>query len=123
MLEPRWRLAARNQAHARESALAELQQMLVTCLQQRVARLDDIAVDAHRALAELAHRFGGAWREPRGLQQRTDADAFRRHADLGQRDVLRHAAALHDFVPVPDRALGRRSAVEARSELARELHL
>src|ERR1700748_3482717 len=119
----RWRLAARNQPHARESALAELQEMLASCFQQQVARFADIAVDAPRTLAELSHRFRCAGREPRSLQKRTNSDAFGRNSDLRDRDVLRHPAALYDFVPVLDRALGRRSAVEARRQLARELHL
>ena len=64
----RWRSVARNQAHARETALAELQQVLRASREQQIARFDDFPVDAHRALAELAHRLRRARRKTRSLE-------------------------------------------------------
>ena len=51
------KLTAGDQPNLRESALAELQQMLAAGHQQQIPAFDDSAIDAHRTLAELARRL------------------------------------------------------------------
>src|SRR5688572_20409716 len=56
------------QPHAREVALAHLQQALEARRERALRVLDHLAVDAHRALLELARGLGIAGGEPRGSE-------------------------------------------------------
>ena len=52
--------------------------------------LDHFAIDAHRALLQLAIGLGVARRQTRGSQQRGDAQAFRRHGHIGAAAAMRY---------------------------------
>ena len=62
-----------NEFHAREAALAELQQVFRACSQLQFAIFGDYAIDTHGAFGDLARRFRTGGREPSFAQQRAAA--------------------------------------------------
>ena len=79
-----------------------------------------LAIDAHRALLELAIGLGIAWHQAGGYQQSRDAQAFDRHVDFVQWQIRGVALATYRRMPTCNGLFGSSRIVESRSQLARE---